>query len=312
MRNVGAVIVTIDPTEEFWGKLKGLVGQVDQVAIVDNGSTPELCEQLNRVGEETPNLEIILNHQNKGIATALNQGLARALTKGCTHSFTFDQDSQPASDMIPTMLNVLEARDDAKDLAVIAPAVVNKATGVPGRFIRRTGRFSFERLDCDSGILENVVWAISSGSLLNLKVYEQIGPLRDGFFIDYVDTEYCLRAGEHGYKIIVACKAHLYHHLGNQQQRTISGRSHYPTFHSPLRWYYISRNRVQMIRQYALRHPYWLVHELGVSTKSILRMLVFEDQKPSKLRALLLGTRDGILGNMGQASDRIKALLPNR
>ena len=107
----------------------------------------------------------------------------------------------------------------------------------------------------------------------------------------------------------MACKAYLHHRLGNQQERVFLGRVYYPTFHSILRWYYISRNRVWMLKQYAIRHPYWFFYELVVSAKSILRMLILEDCRKSKIKALFLGTKDGLLGRMGKMSDTMTKFL---
>ena len=42
--------------------------------------------------------------------------------------------------------------------------------------------------------------------MYNLKIYKQVGLFRDDFFIDYIDTEYCLRIRQQGFNIIVACE----------------------------------------------------------------------------------------------------------
>lgn len=143
----------------------------------------------------------------------------------------------------------------------------------------------------------------------NLGIYEQAGPFRDDFFIDYVDTEYCLRVKRRGFHIIVACNAHLQHKLGNQKKFKVGPLEMRPTFHSPVRWYYISRNRIPMIREYGLRFPHWLLYELVINGYGLLRMMLFEDQKWTKILALLFGALDGLTGRTGAIPDNRKKML---
>ena len=143
----------------------------------------------------------------------------------------------------------------------------------------------------------------------SLRIYEQVGPFRDDFFIDYVDTEYCLRVKNHGLKIIVACSARLLHKLGNQKKFKVGGIEVRPTFHSAIRWYYISRNRISMIREYGMHFPHWLIYEMVINGYGFLRMLLFEDRKWKKILALTFGTLDGLKGQMGAISTSRKRML---
>jgi rhamnosyltransferase len=150
-------------------------------------------------------------------------------------------------------------------------------------------------------VLEDITYVITSGSLFNLEAYKDIGPFRDDFFIDYVDTEYCLRARRCEYRILVACEARLEHRQGERQKRALAGSDHYPTFHPPVRWYYSSRNRIAMLHLYAFRFPHWLTYEIVASLYTMMKLILFEPQKLAKLRAFLLGTLDGLRGRMGKA-----------
>jgi rhamnosyltransferase len=250
-----------------------------------------------------PALTVILNETNLGVATALNQGVRWALEQGFQYLFTFDQDSRLSPGMVATMLEVLATRGEDEPLAVIAPVVNDPVVNIRARYLRPKYNLLYEWTSCKGGVLDNVTYVITSGSLYNLEAYRKIGPFRDDFFIDYVDTEYCLRARQHGYRILVCCEAYLDHRQGERQKRALVGRDHYPTFHPPLRWYYRSRNRIALLRQYALRCPHWLTYEIVASFYTMTKMILFEPQKLAKLRAFLLGTLDGLRGHMGRASD---------
>ena len=211
--------------------------------------------------------------------------------------------------MIEALFEAFATYSEDDRPAVVAPIVMHSTVNVRARYLRPRNKFLFERVSCNENILDDVTYVITSGALYNLAVYKKIGPFRDDFFIDYVDVEYCLRAREKGYKTIVACNAYLHHSLGNQQKHKFFGRDFYPTFHSTTRWYYISRNRIRMLKQYSIRFPHWFLFELMVSINSILRMLLFENQRATKIKAILLGTLDGFLERMGIMPDTIKKLL---
>ena len=311
LMNTSAIIVTYNPSPEFFDSLNGLKNQFDPLIIIDNASNPETRDLLRQAAQKNKgNIEIIFNETNLGIAAALNQGFARSLEQGCDFVFVFDQDSQPAPGMVGTILDAFHSHPtNREEIAIVAPMVEDSAAGINARYLRPRGRFLFERTGCSDQILEGVAVVITSGSLYNLKAYQKIGPFRDDFFMDYVDTEYCLRAKQHGYNIIVACNARLYHRLGNQQKKQFGPLTMHPTFHSPFRWYYISRNRIPMFRLYALRFPYWFLYELVINSYGLVRLLLFEDQKAQKLKALILGIIDGLRQRMGPISNCRKEFI---
>jgi rhamnosyltransferase len=308
--NISAIIVTYNPSPGFFDSLNDLKSQFDQLIIIDNASNPETYDLLRQtVQENKSNIEIIYNEINLGIATALNQGFALLLKQGYDFAFAFDQDSRPAPGMIGIIIDTFNFHPDREKIAIVAPTFEDPVAGITTSYLRPRGRILFERTRCAGQVLDDVSTVITSGAFYNLKAYQKIGPFRDDFFMDYVDTEYCLRLKQHGYNIVVACNGRLYHRVGNQQKKHFGPLTMHPTFHSPLRWYYISRNRIPMFQLYALRFPYWLLYELMVNSYGMVRLLLFEDQKINKLLAILLGTLDGLKRCMGPISNSRKALI---
>ena len=299
-------IVTFNPSPDFCTLLDSFYAQLEHIVLVDNGSGAEVQRLfIQEAKRRASSLTVLFNETNLGVAAALNQGFRWAIEHGYDYLLTFDQDSRPAPGMVHTMLDVFNSRSADCRLAVVGPAVEDPEVSAQAHYLRPKYSFLFEWSSCKGRVLDDVSIVITSGSLYDLDIYQQIGPFRDDFFIDYVDSEYCLRARRYGYKIVVACEAHLYHRLGDRQKRELLGRTHYPTFHSPLRWYYISRNRIPMLRQYALRFPHWFLYEVVATAYVFLRMLLFESQKLAKLQAFFLGTLDGIRGRMGKATNSV-------
>lgn len=301
IKNIPALVITYHPMPEFFEGLPLLMKQFDRLLIVDNtsaGETHFLLEQAS-TQFEAGRLNFIINPENRGIAVGLNQGFRWALEKGYEYLVVLDQDSQPASDLKRELLRVYEEQSHCqKQIAIVAPRIEDSITGEPAPLLKWKGFFLRKELP-HVEMVENIALVITSGSLNNLSAYKHLGPFREDFFIDYVDTEYCLRAQEFSYTIFVAWSAILHHRLGNQQKKQIGGITLRPTFHSPVRWYYIHRNRMVMYGMYAFRFPLWAIYDFSVGIYAFLKMLVYEDRRWQKIKAAILGISDGLLCRMG-------------
>ena len=296
---IWAVVVAFNPDDGFLARLERVQAQIDNIVIVDNGSrNARVIEHAAQASRGS--VELLRNPANLGIAKALNQGLEVAIARGAEWGLTLDQDSLPAPDMVRELMSSQRSLPDADKVAVVAPQVIDTQFGRPSLFLRKRGRWLYRRVVCEDGLLDDVTAVISSGSLVKLSLFRSLGGFREDFFIDYVDTEYCLRAQANGFRIAVACGAHLEHKLGDRRQASIAGVQMVPTFHSPPRWYYISRNRIAMLRMYGSLFPHWLSYEVVAGTYGLLRMLLFEDRRLEKMRAVVWGTLDGLRGRMGR------------
>lgn len=306
-----AVVVTYNPPAEFADHLDAWMSQVDQLVVVDNGSAPAWRDDVRRLTQtRLAGVEFIWNETNLGIAASLNRGFARLMDQGHELAFVFDQDSRPSPGMVAEMLQVYDRHPDRSRVAIVAPNIDIPSSNNSLSFLQPYGPFLFRRVRCtDQRTLEGISVVITSGALYNLRAYSQIGPFREDLFIDYVDTEYCLRARQHGYNLVVACHARLQHRFGNQRERRFGPITMHPSFHSPLRWYYISRNRVPVTRTYALRFPHWFLYEFVLNMYGLVRLVLFEDRKADKFLAMLLGAWDGLLNRLGPISDGRRSLF---
>lgn len=313
MQKVPVLIVTHHPAPEFFEELPALLIQFDRVLVVDNASAEGTLHKLQQVAaqHEADELTILFNPENRGIAVALNQGFRWALEQGYEHLVVLDQDSRPASDMTRELLRVYEAHPLREQIAILAPRIVDERSGETAPVVRWHGIQL--RKDVPHGeLLENVALVITSGSLNNLLAYKHLGPFHEDFFIDYVDTEYCLRVRANGLKVAVASQAVLYHRLGDQQMKRINKLTLRPTFHSPRRWYYIHRNRTRTARSYFLRFPNWVFYDFLVGVYAFLKMLAYEDHKLQKVWAVFLGIFDGMTNRMGPISAQRLAQIEPR
>jgi len=287
-QTICAIFVTYYPDGQFSERLAQIIAQVDHIIIVDNHSDEEAVRMLRILCTEI-NGELIENEENLGIATALNQGIRRAIELGYFWAITFDQDSWPDKDLIKTLAEIYASSPEPWKVKMIGSNYRSPITGDP--------ILSFKHMDSPSFAERKVV--ITSGTLMCLEGYKEVGPFRDDFFIDLVDHEYCLRIRSHGYKVLISCKALITHSLGNESfHRFLWGQVCYN--HSPLRKYYITRNCLTTCNLYKYKEPWWVVRRFGGMFKEVLLVVFFERKKLEKLQAILLGVRHAISGCMGR------------
>ena len=228
--DIAALVVLYNPDQNVIGNIQSYINQLSMFYVVDNS---ELYN--NKIIETIKSFSIskyIFNGENLGIAKALNIGAEEAIKDGFKFLFTFDQDSKAAPGMIEKMIDFL-GENDYSSIGILSPFQDNKGYKKP-----------------PNNKITKVSNIATSGNLLNLDAYKQVGPFLDKLFIDYVDVEYCLRLNNSGYKVIRLNDAILIHNLGNIVKRRFLFRKVAVTNHSPLRLYYKTRNRFYVLRKY--------------------------------------------------------------
>ena len=189
MCKVAAIIVSYNPDSNLFDSINLLLNQVEKVIIVDNGSKEKYVKYIKSINEDK--IEIILNKENLGIATALNIGVRKALENGYEWILTMDQDSKASPDMVKKMFNVYNSinREERKDILSIFPNFVDERIQ---SIEENSNMNSYEYVDAD----------ITSGNLLRKEVFEKVGFFDDSLFIDLVDTDFCMRLNEKNIKRI--------------------------------------------------------------------------------------------------------------
>ncbi|WP_410054145.1 rhamnosyltransferase [Cupriavidus sp. BIC8F] len=278
--------------------LLALCAQVRVVYVVDNGSGHAVVELLSSFAAGR-NIELIALPINCGIAAAHNIGIRRVAELGLEYVVLFDQDSLPAADMIDRLVDAqrLLAAHGAR-VAAVGPVSVDRRTGTLGKFVRvQSGRICRVACGAPDDMMETD-FLISSGSLIPMAVIEAVGEMKEGYFIDHVDTEWCLRARMAGWQIFGVCTARLTHALGDHVIRVWFGRWREVSVHSPLRDYYILRNAVLMLRQSPMTWSWRFAH-LG----RIVQFLVFfglaVPPRRRRFAMMMKGIWHGVIGRMG-------------
>ena len=288
MCKVAAIIVSYNPDSNLFDSINLLLNQVEKVIIVDNGSKEKYVKYIKSINEDK--IEIILNKENLGIATALNIGVRKALENGYEWILTMDQDSKASPDMVKKMFNVYNSinREERKDILSIFPNFVDERIQ---SIEENSNMNSYEYVDAD----------ITSGNLLRKEVFEKVGFFDDSLFIDLVDTDFCMRLNEKGIKMIKIRDAVLYHSLG--ESKTIKGilGSFNTSNHSALRRYYMTRNRFYIWEKYKGLNSFTLNRDKKLFKKEFVKIILGEKDKVNKIKMVLKGYKDykkGIKGKL--------------
>ena len=219
-------------------------------------------------------------------------GVGRARAEGASHVLLFDQDSAPDADMIACLRDGV-GRWSGAALAAIGP-IYTDVKGGEGFFVKKKW-LGLERIYSGSGDLLCVDHLISSGTLIPMKVMDDVGGFRSELFIDYVDTEWCLRARSRGYAVVGSFSAHMKHDLGDVFIH-VMGRE--VPLHSPLRNYYMLRNGVWLIRQPWVGWQWRFIDSIRLF-KTFLVFAFFHPQRGESIRMMMAGLMDALRGRMG-------------
>jgi rhamnosyltransferase len=301
--NTCAVVISFHPDLEFFERIKPVSEEVTKVIVVDNGSSEEEKKTLIEVSKKIENLELVLNEKNLGIAKALNIGVSIAQNQKYAWILTLDQDSLIARDYISSMSAVYDKCVNKINVMSICPLISpyrveaeRKKTFIGGQNVYSQ---SGKRINTDR-YYSMAKSAITSGNLVRLDVFEKVGLFNENYFIDYVDSEFNLRLSKNGYKLIQSNKTVLFHDIGNPRIHSFLMKEFTTTNHNSVRRYYFFRNCISTYKKYFLSDTWWVLTDLILSIKILLKIVLFEDNKKEKLSKSLVGLYHGIIGQMGE------------
>jgi rhamnosyltransferase len=280
---VCAVVVTYNPHPTFMGNIAAVGAQVNHIVVVDNGSSDETGQHL-KVLEARADCTVIRNPQNLGIAVALNLGVKYAMDAGFDWVATFDQDSRVSDGFISQMLESYRQASHPEKVAIIAPTYVDRESGVYAPVTRARGG--------------EILTTMSSGSMMPSSTIRYLGTFDESLYMDYVDIEFCLRARRMGMRILQS-PAVLFHSLGRITHHRFFGRDFAATNHAAGRRYYITRNRLRLLMNYATDWP-WMWRESKAILSETVKIALVEDNKWRKFRAVIMGTIDALSGKAGK------------
>lgn len=225
---IAATVILYQPNEKALDNIKTYAKAIDKVYIFDNTDEGTF---LKKKLMEIPNIIYLHDKHNAGIAKRLNTAAQMAINEGFDWLLMMDQDSKFEGNSIQYYLEGIRKYPNNINVGLFGPQYSrNNQTSL--------AESSYQEID----------GMITSGTLLNLNVYQQIGKFDEALFIDAVDIEYCLRVQQANFKMIQLTNIFIQHELG-QTEKKASIKTLYlvkkeKELHSPLRYYYMYRNNL--------------------------------------------------------------------
>ena len=183
-QKIAAGIVLYNPdVKKIKEVISSVIIQVEFLVLVDNLSYN--IKEVSEFCKTNPNIFIIKNNRNEGIAKGLNQIVTECRIRGYEWVLTIDQDSVVRNSLISRY----QPYTYSTDVGQITCLIKDVNIGIMhGEGMREECRY--------------VERCITSGALLNVNACISCGLFDEQMFIDYVDFDMCITMRENGYKIL--------------------------------------------------------------------------------------------------------------
>lgn len=269
---VGIVLYNSD-VDKIRKTISEYKNEAKNIILIDNYS--QNIDEIEKLVSEFPNILLIRNDKNEGIAKALNQILESSISLRMNYLLTLDQDSFLKLEYLKKMVRYIN-----DDVAIVCPEIIDLNK-------KKNKLINEEYVEIER--------CITSGSLMNLKVCKEVGLFDEKMFIDYVDFDYCKRVRVKEYKILKIKDCFLKHEIGKRSIKKFFGIYVYPTNHSSFRVYYYFRN----MRYYYLKFKKQMtikekLNEIIRIYWKYISIVLYEEDKKEKLSSARKGFKDAI------------------
>ena len=195
--NFAACVILYNPKKDDINNISTYANKVKKVYVFDN--TEGNSNESFFKGIE--NVSYFWDNENKGISIRLNEACQKAIEENFEYLMTMDQDSSFCEKNIDCYFNdILNFK-------------VKEKVAVYGL------EYSIKDINDKTPTYSEVEHLITSASVLNLKLYTEIGGFDENLFIDGVDIDYCYAALSKGFKNIKFGRNYFNHSLGEPVRR---------------------------------------------------------------------------------------------
>ncbi|MEJ2706162.1 MAG: glycosyltransferase family 2 protein [Anaerolineales bacterium] len=275
------------------------------VVLVDNGSQDG---SVQAVQEQFPEVTVLENGRNLGIAGANNVGIKQALGMGADYVFLLNNDTIVDAHMLDHLVQVAESDSS---IGMAGPTMLffdqpdtiwcagNSIDWTNGETLRLREGASLSTVKDAS--LEDVDFITSCAVLIKRAVFEQVGLMDERYFIYYDETDWFARAAASGWRSVYVPWAKMWHKVSASM-----GES------SPRTDYYMVRNRFLFLSKNltgfkkALALTWATLRNIRIITAYTLKNR--SEKRLSNRNAKYLGLRDAIAGRWGEMGPDVSAM----
>ena len=229
MHIIGVTILYQPDIDLLFKRINTYLPQLQKLLLYDNSESLNLNLQNLILEQNNSKIEYVFFGENEGLSKRLNCAADYAILNGYDYLLTMDQDSSFEVGDFENYLHKVQQNNLLKvaQFGVNCQKEFTKATNTP----------------------EQVLSLITSGSILNLCYFHEIGYFDEHLFIDFVDLEFSYRVNYLGYINLQFTDIILIHRIGylKMGRSLINFRISPRILHSPIRVYYILRNGLYLL-----------------------------------------------------------------
>jgi len=261
-----------------------------KVLLVENSTDHAVIDAIRA---QFPDIEILETGRNLGYAGGNNAGILHAMKQEPDYIFVLNNDVSVEPDVLTTLVHELEIN---RDCAACQPLVVCSENpdaiwsagtemylGYPRLYLKNGSRFSEQPAKPPFGL-------VGCALLFRASALRDIGLFDESLFLMHEETDWCIRAKEMGYGLLVAPAARVRHKVS----ATLGSLS------APY-LYYISRNWLLVAKKHfkSSRYLYVLLTEFLIRFPYYCYLLLRRGEL-REIRFYLSGLRDGLLSISGE------------
>jgi GT2 family glycosyltransferase len=222
-----------------------------QTVVIDNGSLQNPTSEIER---RFPGVKVVRLDSNTGFAGGCNFGAALALQAGADYVLLLNNDTVVQPGFLEPLVAYLDRHPEA---AIAAPVICysNRPNTVwfgGGKIRLALGYFQHRYLNQSREHVpaEPMITDYVSGCcmLVERQLIAAIGLFDERFFAYYEDSDFCLRARQHGYTIACVPQSLIWHKVSASMRRDLSEGTT-----SPLKHYLLTRNRIATVIKHGSR-----------------------------------------------------------
>ena len=238
-----------EDTLECLASLKANTYANHRIIVLDNQSTDGSADAVQQA---FPEVQLISLTENLGYAGNNNVGIAEAVAQGADWIFVLNEDTTFAPDCLENLVEVGESDSSNGIVGPMVyhhtePDVIQSAGGIlgPNWNSIHLGMDQPDRGQFDAP--HAVEWISGCGILVRRAAIEQVGSIDERYFYFWEETEWCIRIGRGGWKVVHVPQAKMWH-----KGVTVD---HKP---KPSVTYYATRNRLLTLSKHHAPARVWV------------------------------------------------------
>ena len=220
-----------------------------RIIVLDNHSVDGSVEAIHGA---FPDVDIVGLTDNRGYAGNNNVGIAAAMEHGAEWVFVLNEDTIIDAQCLARLLDVGQSNDEIGIVGPMVyhydePDIIQSAGGELGSHWES---IHIAKNEADHGQFihpHRVDWISGCAMLVRRAVIQQVGMLDERFFYYWEETEWCVRAGKAGWRIMQVPAAKIWHKGVQRDYRP-----------KPAVVYYDTRNRFLLMAKHRAPLMAWL------------------------------------------------------